>query len=133
MGLTYAFDVFVRNMTMPNNAKHTPGEWVVVDASQVAVKLRNHNGEEYTSGIATLYSGSPIPGKSYEEGRAEMEANAALIARAPELLEENANLRAILADIVVDYEAVVNMGDYGNINREALIERALSLTKAGKV
>ena len=97
--------------------KHTPGTLKVVDGMG-AVEAQWVAGKWYE--IAKCY------GK--EDG--EIFANAALIARAPDLLADNARLREalqLLHDNLAEYQRINNLGGYDNhdmkMARAALRER----------
>jgi len=81
-------------------SKHTPGPWIV------------YAGDEWTDGIVTLEGynagGEPMywTVASYNRRRDEAEANARLIAAAPDMLNALLDLVALLPDPELDVDEV---------------------------
>lgn len=71
--------------------KHTPGPWRA-SISEYTTEVVTDNSKSKAVVNWMGFDDSDVP-------KAEHEANAALIARAPELLEENAKLRELIAEI----------------------------------
>ena len=99
-------------------AKHTPGPWFTVPTLTGAVSIN----KTAQVPIAT------VGGAGWHLGREMAEANAALIASAPDLLAERDRLRAVNADLlralilVTDLcgAAGVPLGEAGHIARAAI-------------
>jgi len=65
--------------------KHTPGPWHPVYISGVCTSIGNTDGDGYYELIADMIL--PETDAEYEEQKANIEANAKLIAAAPEMLD----------------------------------------------
>ena len=67
-------------------SQHTPGPWIVTDSGSNGVTtVRTTKGD--LSAVAQIYYAAPYFGKMEEDSEANRQANAALIAAAPDLLE----------------------------------------------
>jgi hypothetical protein len=67
-------------------SQHTPGPWIVTDrGSNGGTTIRTTKGD--LSAVARIYYAAPYFGKMEEDSEANRQANAALIAAAPDLLE----------------------------------------------
>lgn len=86
------------------NVKHTPGPWRIGDSGWTIFGAPN--GKPAPTVIATMEQGQSM-------SRTEMRDNATLIARAPDLLEENARLREVLEYCLTVFNgAIANSNDY---------------------
>lgn len=107
------------------NAKHTPGPWKYIDATKVA-------GMQFAPACVIQSGDKNIARFSWNDNspwfptKEESQANARLIAAAPELLEA---LKGLLADIE-DYQRVNNLG--GENNHWQVISRAAIAKAEGR-
>ena len=103
---------------MLNTEKHTPGPWTYAPYKRGILNLKNgetsemkHAGFAVTAVEPKKYGGTRI----FESDEQMIEANAALIARAPALLAQNKRLRETLIILLNDglplaaaHRAVIN-------------------------
>jgi len=91
---------------------HTPGPW---KAYRYPTIDGGYGFEIMNSGSATIANLSP--GKTTDRIEEVAALNAELIASAPRLLDENANLRIINADLIAALEAIKGIAAEGVLSR----------------
>jgi len=101
--------------------KHTPGPWHIDENAQIIAGK---------SVLGRVYSGDIFPNEDLEE----CTANGYLIARAPELLEENESLKAINKQLLGTIEGMIELKDKAQTTQDLFpllqyIERSRSLLK----
>lgn len=81
-------------------AQHTPGPWIHTPFSLRYLSVHADSGDPHDSRgrICLLDEWTHAGQGNIQRNRAEVEANAALIARSPTLLAENQQLRAIVQE-----------------------------------